>query len=496
MSKRIVPVFFVLVVAALAVVFIARTYLKDSAPEVTSSRVVAPQVTVRSEQSSSDSFVMSDDTPLTSLVSLKNDETLLSIVSMDFNGDGYEDQVNSIRTASSPYIQLLVGLYNPGSGRYDRSALIATSVTQVRTFTYTGMDLTGDHRTALVYQGFTENGNSVLAAYFITGTGENARLVQIASFEADGTIYVQQVDRYDAYERSQATGASYPIWVYSTDTQSANNDQLQTEYDWNASAGRYTQVYQRREAGVRLAAREFERIQDGTVETFSAFLNGLWHKTDASSDDFYIFFDDDAMEVIFFQDETEEVYTWVSSNLRRNGMYLTAVNQGIENLQRRVDVSLRLIDTVNIRIQDDLRMLIGENSTWDGEYKKVSQSAVLKTPSTESSATDFVDALVQGGEWASADGTKFSFSKGKYFAEGDSISDSGSYTPLEAFGSPYIQLRSQNADSLLTGTYRLSYGPVDSSSASAASSVIMLQPCRLTPSEEESLEASPLMLTR
>lgn len=486
MHKRIVGVIFILAIASLAVAFVSKRYFSEQTEQVTGSRVVAPQVTVRAEQSSADSFTMSEETTLSSLVTLRNDETLLSIVSMDFNGDGYEDQINSIRTASSPYIQLLVGLYNPSDGKYERSAVLATTVTQVRTFTYTGMDLTGDHRTALVYQGYTETGNSVLQAYFVRGSASNASLQQIAAFETDGSIYVQQMDRYDAYERSQAAGASYPIWVYSTDVASANNDQLQTQYDWSSAAGHYVQISQKREAGVRLAAREFERIQDGTVETFAAFLDGLWHKADASSDKYYLFFDYDSSEVIFFQSDSEEVYTWLSSNLRRNGMYLTTINQGVENLQRRVDVSLRSLDTVYIRLQDDLRMLIGENSSWDGEYKKVSAGPALA--SVKARATDFISELTAQETWTSADGTVFKFASGAYTATGDSVSDSGLYTSLQAFGKPYLQLRSNTA-STLTGTYALSYGSADSDT-------IILQPCRLTPTDEERLEQNPLILTR
>ncbi|MBQ5491595.1 MAG: pallilysin-related adhesin [Treponema sp.] len=486
MHKRIVPVIFILAIAALAVAFVSKRYLSEQPEKVTGSRVVAPQVTVRTEQSSEDSFSMSEETTLSSLVSLRNDETLLSIVSMDFNGDGYEDQVNSIRTASSPYIQLLVGLYNPSDGKYERSAVIATTVTQVRTFTYTGIDLTGDHRTALVYQGYTETGNSVLQAFFIRGTASSATLQQIASFETDGSIYVQQMDRYDAYERSQAAGASYPIWVYSTDTNSANNDQLQTQYDWSSAAGQYVLVSQKREAGVRLAAREFERIQDGTIETFASFLDGLWHKTDAASDKYYLFFDYDSSEIIFFQSDSEEVYTWVNSYLRRNGIYLTTINQGVENLQRRVDVSLRSLDTVYIRLQDDLRMLIGENSSWDGEYKKVSAGPAVA--SVKARAADYISELTSEPSWTSADGTVFKFISGSYTAIGDSISDNGLYTSLQAFGKPYLQLRS-NTGTSLTGTYALSYG-------STGSETIILQPCRLTPTDEERLEQNPLILTR
>ena len=241
---------------------------------------------------------------LVSLIPLEDDETLISVLSQDFDGDGYDDQVNAIKTIKNPHLLLLVGIYNTKISKYERKALIETTVTQVKTFSYTGLDLTGIHRTALVYQGFSEDGESVLSAFFLEHKGEEFVVKNIAELKADGTIFIQQSERIEAYEKSQANGGSYPIWVYTTDTEKTNStDQIQTKYDWNASEEKYVQVEQFRVAGSRLAQAELSRIQDGTVETFASFLNGLWYKTELSSDgsNCYIFFDYDAKEIIFFQ---------------------------------------------------------------------------------------------------------------------------------------------------------------------------------------------------
>lgn len=503
MNKRLFIVIVVVVVAALAVVFISRVFLVKPAEKTTASRVVTPQVAGNDEKANSNNSVMSDDAVLTSLVPLKSDETLISIVTMDFDGDGYEDQVNAIKTASSQYLSLLVGLYTPTKGTYERMAVIATPISQVKTFAYTGMDLTGEHKISLVYQGFTENGDSVLQAYFINRISGKFSLQQIADFKADGTIFIQQLDRYDAYERSQATGASFPIWVYSTDTAQGVNstDQLQIRYDWSAEQHKYVLGAQIRVAGSKLAAKELARIQDGTVKTFAGFLNGLWYKTENDNSGLrYLFFDYNAREIIFLLDDTEEVYNWVNSNLRRNGIYLSTTNQEIENLQRRVDISLLGIDSVSLKLQDDVRMLIGENTLWDGEYKKMNFTSLANTMNaTSMTGLKFIADLEKVPFWTIADGKTVSFDNGAYNASGENYIDNGNYTVADTDGHAFIQFRSKTANGLFNGTYLVTYAPLQSKGGDDVDynhDSIILQPYTITLDGSFPAENRPVILTR
>ncbi|MBP5576566.1 MAG: pallilysin-related adhesin, partial [Treponema sp.] len=196
------------------------------------------------------------------LVPLKSDETLFGTLSMDFDGDGYDDQVNAIKNSSSPAMQLLVGLYNPASKAYERSALLVTDIQQARTFSYTGMDITGDHRTALVYQGFLENGDSVMQVYHILRSSASSSpvLKRIASLRADGTIVIQQIERDDSYLSDQTTGASYVIWVYGSDyANKESSDQLQTRWEWNRNSQLYEIREQERITGNLIAATNLQK---------------------------------------------------------------------------------------------------------------------------------------------------------------------------------------------------------------------------------------------
>lgn len=488
MKKRIVAVLLLVIALGIASVYIADQYFTQTKQEQTLFPIDANQNVPKTSASSSFDAVSSDDDSMMSLITLRNDETLIGVVSQDFDGDDYVDQINAVKTVSSPYISLVAGIYNPVTNTYDRKAVIATQVVQSSSFSFTGMDLTGDHRTALVYQGYKENGDAVLQAFFLSKKKGNFELVRIADFSGDGSIFIQQVDRYDAYDRSRANGASYPIWVYTSDSSNMNAmDQLQICYDWNADAGQYVQIKQVRVAGVKIAQKELERIQDGTVETFASFLNGLWFRKNQDNS-YYVFFDWEAKEIIFYRQD-EEVYNWTRSNLRRNGIYLFTVNQEIENLQRRIDISLRNVDEINIRIQDDVRMPITENNLWDGSYKKLAPGTL---PDEEDALrnTNFISVLEKEGEWKMADDTVVTFAQGGYSVAGDIINDEGLYTRVTVRNQDYVQFRSSTEHPLFKGMYMISYISSDNENA------LIFKPFKLAPDGAHPSEEKSIMLSR
>lgn len=475
MQKKVTLALFIVIVAAVAVAFIAKNYFYTPDKNNSSASVVVPMSSSAEEKKNSAFSSMEEDNALVSLIPLKDNETLIGIVSMDFDGDGFDDQVNVIRTMDSPYLAILVGLYNPQRTVYERKAVIATEISQSQTFSYTGMDLTGEHRTALVYQGFADNGDSILQAFFISNAGGNFSLKKIADLRGDGTIFIQQLDRYDAYERSKANGTSFPIWVYTSDTERPGSaDQLQVRYEWKHSENSYVKTRTVRVAGSRIAAKELAKIQDGTVSTFAKFLSGLWYMTESNGNLRYVFFDYDSREIIFFKDDTEEVYKWAHSNIRRNGIYLSTINQEIENLQRRVDISLKSTEEIHIRIQDDVRMLISENAVWDGNYKKIGKNMFLKNAS--SNPAGISEAFEKDGIWKIPDGSTVKLQDGKYSMESEGFLETGIYTCFVNEDSSYIQFRPDSENNArFSGVYKLS---VEESNSPQKKYV--LQPCKAT----------------
>ncbi len=492
MKKRVTVALFVIMGSVISVAIVAHNFVYKSEQKKMSATVVIPKANKDVKSDNDKSSEGEGSSSLVSLVPLEDDEILLDVLSLDFDGDGCDDQVNSVKTLSSPYISLIVGLYNPSLNVYERKSVIKTNVSSVQTFSCTGIDLTGDHRNALVYQGFSDGGESVFQAYFINNRNGSFSLSKIADFSADGTIFIQQQERFDAYERANAKGASFPIWVYRTD--GATQDQLQIKYSWNENDGVYKEDGITHVAGSRIAAKELAKIQDGTVATFANFLNGLWAMNDvASSENRYLFFDYNEREVIFFKDDVEEVYKWAHSNVRRNGMYLSTVNQEIENLQRKVDISLKSKDEISVRIQDDVRMLIGESPLWDGSYKKLSQNMMagndrkMKNSAGKSSP---IVVLEKQRNWKISDGTEVSFSSGSFSLRNSSILDNGSYAGLNIDGKNFIQFRSYNNPKYFMNLYKIDLVEKD------GENTVIIEAYKSESSGVYSLEQRPVVLTK
>ncbi len=495
MRKNVTLALFFIVIACIIAVFVIKHRVSKADNNKVPSSIVIPQLSTDDSKKDVNFSSSDEEASMFSLLPLNDNETLISLVSMDFDGDGFDDQVNVIKTMDSPYISLLIGLYNPNKNIYERKSIIATEISQVLTFSYTGIDLTGEHKISLVYQGFANNGDSILQAFFISNVNGQFSLRQIADLRGDGTVFIQQLDRYDAYERTNAKGSSFPIWVYTSDTENGSSDQLQIQYDWNENEYKYVQTKVIRVTGNRIAAKELSRIQDGTVATFASFLNGLWYMSDGMSDSEgrYVFFDYEAKEIIFFKDDTEEVYKWLNSNIRRNGIYISSINQEIENLNRRIDVSLKSIDEIHIRIQDDVRMLISESAVWNGDYKKTNKNLFMQKVKEKSK--NFVDVFEKENSWKTLDGAIIKFNNGRYTLTSDRTNEEGFYTFFDKNGDSFIQFRVDSNDSkssdfkYFSGLYKL---VVDENSNAAK---YFLQPSKILANGIVSKELNPIVIT-
>lgn len=511
MKKRLITVLFIISAALLASVYLYRKYIPAIEEKTMSSKVVIPQVDDAEEIKPEDVSIMNEEFAVNSLIPLLPSESLINIVSMDFDNDGYEDQINEIKTSTSPYISLLVGFFNPENESYERSALIETKIIQAKTFVYTGKDLIGEHKTCLVYQGFDENGDSILQAYVFNRNENDVSIQLIADFVADGTIFISQVDRPQEYERSTVNGTSCPIWVYKSAVNAKTKavDQLQIMYDWDSLEGKYVEKKQSRVSGSSVASKELARIQDGTEKTFGNFLNGLWYKVENDSDIIrYLFVDYDAKEIIFLYDDTEEVYNWNSSKLRKNGIYISSVNMITENLTRNINISLLSIDSINMRIQDDVRMEIRE-AMWDGEYRKKNMNSIQKNSFSKSNPSAIFTELKKSSSWQTADGSTVVFNNGIYSIEGGFNSETGRYACEIHDGSPFIQLLGYSESSIYTGTYSISYATyeeevVTGSGKKKTTSIVtkenkdclVLKPVILSPEGSYIKEEKPFILTK
>lgn len=465
MKSKFIAVVFLLCAAGLGVFFFFFKNKTKAEPETTKqAKIINPKFATeeKSGDDEKNDDLVSVET-FTSFIQLKTSETLISTLIFDFNNDTYEDQIILIRKADSSSLWLVVGLYDPETKEYNRVKDIKTNISKTGTFTYSNLDVIGNHTQALIYQGVDDKGDYVMNIYMCKGSDLDVEIYDAGSFSSDGTVFIQQTERSDSYEQALSNGESFSVWVYSSDKKEGETDkkastnQIQTEYKWNSFNQRYEFNRSTTVTASRLAAKELSRIQDGTVETFAAFMDGLWYKTSNTDSTIrYLCFNYPEKEIIFLNGDTEEVYNWEDSKLRHNGIYLTTTNTIISSLHRRFDILLSGVDEIRVTVRDDIKMTIAEGSLWDGSYKKISSSYNF---SQVSAAYVPFSQKVLTRKWQTADeNCSISFEGNRYSARFNGQEESGIFSVFTVSEDNVIQLRPDSGYSELGTEYRMSFG--------------------------------------
>ena len=464
MKSKVVLFLFIFVIAALAgAYYLTKKISNDEETVISRAKVVTPKSS-EEETENDDSYQNSlQGEQYKTFVDLLPSETLISSLTIDLNDDGYDDEVIAVRRTDSPYFIIIPALYNTELAAYQRLSEIPTRMTRTRTLSYSGMDITGEHKTALVYQGVEDDGNYVMQIFHTDFERGNALLVKIGDFTSDGTIFIQQTERSDSYELSLSKGESYSVWVYRSDKDDTSKNggaQIQEEYKWNPSTRMYELSKVVKVNANRLAAKELSRIQDGTVETFADFLNGLWYKTtNTDSEIRYIYFDYPNKEIILVRNESQEVYEWNENKIRHNGMYITTVNSSITSLHRRFDISLVNVDEIKITIRDDIGLKIAETNMWDGQYKKLSLQSSFDSVPVDAEKNEFLKQLEKSISWSTADSIySITLHDSEYSFKANDTVETGIYSSMKIGTYIVIQFRSDTEATQLNQTYALEFG--------------------------------------
>lgn len=476
MKSKTVPVLFVLAAVVLAVVFFAtKKIVVNNDKTLTRAKIITPKSASSSNDAENESKTSSfESEKYETFVPLYSGETLISTLTIDINNDGYDDDVIIVRKNSSQNLWIVAALLVPETGLYERLEPIETEFTKTRTFSYTGMDVTGEHQNALVYQGLADDGNYIMKIYLcVTENGRN-KMNNIGDFSCDGTVFIQQTERSESYALALSKGESFSVWVYKSEKKEEGQDQesdgkaksslaqnqIQQEYKWNPANQKYELTREINVTAGKLAATELSRIQDGSVETFAAFMKGLWYKTSNTDGNIrYMYFDYDSKEIIQLYKDIQEVYAWEDSKLRHNGIYISAVNADIMNLHRRFDISLVNIDEIKITLRDDINLIINENTQWDGNYKKMNLQSSFDEPSDREEQNEFLREIRKGGTWVTPDSTvALSFTDYTYIAKTDTLLESGIYSISKIGTYNILSLRSDFENSMFNTNYNMTFG--------------------------------------
>ncbi len=480
--KRFYILVFGIIGSVLLVLLAGQRFFFPEKKTITGSKLIiasSSNGSANTDSVSSDKLT-TDETSLTTFIPLKSDETLISCISFDINADSYEDQVIAVKNAQTPFITLIPGVYNPQSTEYERKDEIPTEIAQVKTFSFTTLDITGEKINTLLYTGFTDNNESVMQAFNgMFDKDKNFYMHKIIDLKTDGTVFIEDLPRSESYDLGFTKGASFAVWVYSTDNQIAQNsfDQIQTKYVWSHDQNEYIKQYETRVTGKKIAAKEVERILDGNPETFLNFLDGLWYRTSGTNKETrYLFFDKKENDVIFLYESTQEIYTIINKTQRRSGIYMSLTNKSIQNLSRRIDVALLGTDEIRIKLTDDLRMVIKEETLWDGTYKKMSQKSLTQSTG-QNTLKDFHKQLQSGkNPWYTSDGVKVEFENSKIKIQSEKENTRALYSPAAIKNETVLQIRS-DSKTIPSGFYKVKRS---SGNSDIATDILELTPINIS----------------
>jgi len=343
---------------------------------------------------------------MTARVPLDEGEVVISVLNGDFDGGLFEKQFVAYRNLheiDGP-IYLTYIDYIESSGTYRRVWSGPTAATLPGTISLYTMDLLGDRSVCVILTGVNGFGEHTITIFRkntaqgrdITSRGRDL-FTKIAELRIDGTISIKEVERSQAYQLGIGRGVSFAISGYGRDFESTNIlDQVEVVYTYNPEDGLYEQSSRTRIPGAQVEQRRVRELL-GNYRAFEEFISGLWyHMTPQGTIDRYqyIYFDPPSREIIFYGDETQQVFNWQGSTVTRSGLYISSQNIRISTLRRSIDIELESLESIRVKVVEDVRLKIGVNAPWDGSYRKA--NPLEHQERTQKQGNAFINAWYDG----------------------------------------------------------------------------------------------------
>jgi hypothetical protein len=334
---------------------------------------------------------------------LEEGEVLAAVLNENFDADPQEEQFAAYRNlleAESPVYLTYID-YDESSRAYRRVWSAPTAATRPGTISLYRQDLVGDRSVCVLLSGMNGQGEHTLTIFRkppASGTGGNQGLNKIAEIRIDGSITVKEAERTQAYQMGMARGQSFTVTAYGRDYDSANiMDQVEITYAFNAANGLYEQRSVNRIPGIQIEQRRLRELL-GNTKAFEEFITGLWYyvSPEGTLDNRqFIYFNPESRELIFYGDEAQQVFTWQSLSATRYGIYIASQNISVTTLRRTVDIELESLDSIRVRVFEDVRLKIKVDAPWNGSYRKANPLDVRS--SANGQGTHFhVDAVYDG----------------------------------------------------------------------------------------------------
>ncbi|MDR2136109.1 MAG: pallilysin-related adhesin [Treponema sp.] len=431
-------------------------------------------------------------------IALKDGETVLSVLNQDFDGDPAEEQIIAYRDYQEKDgpVRIIYADYDEALRLYRRVWEAPTAVTMPFTFSMGVQDLIGDRSVCLVVTGMENQGTQTLAVFrYSPGDGPEGRETgdvfrNIADIRIEGSVRIREAERPQSYHQGISRGPGFSIAAYGHDAESQNMlDQVEIVYSFNPETGRYEQSKLTKVPGSQIEQRRLRELLSGAPGVFENFIHDLWYFAGPQGtldNGQYIYFDPPNREIIFFDDGAQQVFRWQNSSPTRYGLYVTSQNISVTTLRRTIDIELESLDSVRVKVFEDVRLKIRADNTWDGSYRRA-LSAREDLPDSRDRSLPYVDA-----RYKSSIGSIRFAPDGSYEIVSAGDTRRGHYAFFRIEGREALELRSTESRS--TEPRSAEPQPADSSAGGLYGNRQDARETYLVERSENSLTLSPILI--
>jgi len=366
-------------VSVLLIMFLAtgfwKQFFNSKTTEYIQTRIVIPNETNPYLDSEFTGQIAWDD-KLNTKVSMEDGELVIAVFNRERDETIAEEQfvafLHSTDTERRIYITYIY--YDERTQSYIRSWNAPTASTRPETISLFSDDLVGDRNDCIIVTGMNNRNDHTMTIFRRSPLRTDRTFNKIAELQIDGSIKIQEIKRSLAYQQGITRGQSYNIASYGHDSSSSNIlDQIETIYSFNPDNERYEQASVLKIPGSQIEQQRLRELLSGTKGVFESFIHDLWYYVSPQGtidSRQYIYFDPVGKEIIFFGDETQQVFHWQNSSSTRYGLYIRSQNMSISTLLRFIDIELESLDSIRLRVTEDVQLKIAVNTTWDGSYRR------------------------------------------------------------------------------------------------------------------------------
>ena len=346
-----------------ALVFLPGDFFSSKNREIQKTKVVIPQVLGTKDENIR---LLYGDEAQALKITLEEDEIPIAVLTKNFYANLFEEQVIAYRILQdidSP-IYITYTQYNIEKDSYFRQWNASTAATKPGTLILYSEDLIGDGGICVLVSGMNSAGEQTLTAFRKVDSPDEP-FVKIAEFLIEGSIAVEEPE----YGR-RSQGRSLAISTYGRDYSSSNiMDQIEVRYTFNQVSGLYEQSRVTKIPGTQIEQMRVGELLNGDPARFESFINGLWLQGEGKARK-YVYFNTGTRELIFYDNNSQEIFVWQNSTATRFGIHINSWNVSLTKLRRTINVELVSLESIRLRVYQDAYLRSGPSVVWDGSYTR------------------------------------------------------------------------------------------------------------------------------